>query len=197
MTSRPYPTRLKRCSLLMKEAGLDCLLLTKPANMFYLAGDGRLCAYAMITQEGKVALGVPQTDVEDVRRLAHFDRLVGFEDEVGMIHSIAHNLEHFGIRQGTMGLEYTFLTQSMMGMLTHPHAKPQNVGVKDCTHILSALRIVKDSDEVKRIQRSAQVADIGMTAAVKAVKPGVTESEVAAEAEYAMRQAGASLKGVI
>jgi Xaa-Pro aminopeptidase len=191
MTIRSYPERLKRCSLLMKEAGLDCLLLTKPANMFYLAGDGRLCAYAMITQEGKVALGVPQTDVEDVRRLAHFDRLVGFEDEVGMIHSIAHNLEHFGIRQGTMGLEYTFLTQSMMGMLTHPHAKPQDVGVKDCTHILSALRIVKDNEEIKRIQRSAKVADVGMAAAVKAVRPGVTESEIAAEAEYAMRQAGA------
>ncbi len=191
MAIHPYPERLKRCSTLMKEAGLDCLLLTKPANMFYLTGDGRLCAYAMITQEGKVALGVPQTDVRDVGRRAHFDRLVGFEDEVGMIHSIAHNFEHFGIRQGAMGLEYTFLTQSMMGMLTHPHAKPEGVGVKDCTHILSALRIVKDAEEVKRIQRSAQVADIGMAAAVKAVKPGVTESQVAAEAEYAMRQAGA------
>ena len=45
---------------------IDILLLNKPANMFYLTGDGRLCSYAMITQDGKVALGVPQTDVEDV-----------------------------------------------------------------------------------------------------------------------------------
>ena len=37
-----------------------------------------------------IALGVPMTDLEDVKRLAHFDRLKGFEDEVGMIHSIAH-----------------------------------------------------------------------------------------------------------
>jgi Xaa-Pro aminopeptidase len=50
----------------------------------------------MITQDGKVALGVPTTDVEDVRQLAHFDHIVGFEDEVGMIHSIAHHFEHFG-----------------------------------------------------------------------------------------------------
>jgi Xaa-Pro aminopeptidase len=35
------------------------------------------------------------------------------------------------------------------------------------------------------------VADAGMQAAVAAVKPGLTESQVAAEAEYAMRQAGA------
>jgi Xaa-Pro aminopeptidase len=108
-----------------------------------------------------------------------------------MIHSIAHNFEHFGIQQGAAGLEYTYLTQSMMGMLTHPHGKPADVVVKDCTHIMSELRIVKDSEEIKHIRASAKVAEAGITAAVKAVKPGVTESQVAAAAEYAMRQAGA------
>ena len=49
MISNPNPERLKRCSQLMTEAGLNVLLLTKPSNMFYLTGDGRLCAYAMIT----------------------------------------------------------------------------------------------------------------------------------------------------
>lgn len=186
-----YRARLKRCSRLMDEAELDALLLTKPANMFYLTGDGRLCAYAMITQEGKVALGVPVTDVEDVRQLAHFDQIAGFEDEVGMIHSIAHHFEHFGITQGIVGLEYTRLTQSMMTMLTHPHAKPAKVKVRDCTHILSELRMVKDPQEVERIQAAARVAEAGMKAAAEAVEPGVTESQVAAEAEYAMRQAGA------
>ncbi len=191
MAIRPYQERLEKCSFLMKEAVIDVLLLTKPANMFYLTGDGRLCSYAMITQNGKVALGVPQTDVEDVTRIAHFDHIVGFDDEVGMIHSIAHNFEHFGIRQGVVGLEYTYLTQSMMGMLTHPHGKPVGVTVKDCTHITSELRIVKDKEEIKRIRASAKVGDAGMAVAVKAVKPGITESQVAAAAEYAMRQAGA------
>jgi Xaa-Pro aminopeptidase len=191
MKTHPYQERLKRCSHLMKEAGLNVLLLTKPANMFYLTGDGRLCSYAMINHDGKVALGVPQTDVEDVKSLAHFDQIVGFEDEVGMIHSIAHYFEHFSIRQGVVGLEYTFLTQSMMGMLTHPHAKPEKVTVKDCTHILSELRIVKEKEEIDRIRAAAKVADVGMKAAVEVLKPGITESQVAAEAEYAIRQAGA------
>jgi Xaa-Pro aminopeptidase len=191
MTADTYRQRSKKCCGLMKEAGLDALLLTKPANMFYLTGDGRLCAYAMITQEGKVALGVPSTDVDDVKLLAHFDHIAGFENEVGMIHSIAHHFEHFSISKATLGLEYTFLTQSMMGMLTHPHAKPAGVTVKDCTHVMSQLRIVKDATEIELIAGAAKVADAGMAAAIKAVKPGLTESQVAAEAEYAMRQAGA------
>lgn len=186
-----HEERLKKAGRLMEEAGIDVLLLTKPANMFYLTGDGRLCAYAIVTRDGQVALGVPSTDVSDVSQRAHFDHIVGFEDEVGMIHSIAHYFEHFGIRQGAVGLEYTFLTQSMMGMLTHPHAKPEKVTVKDCTHIMSELRLVKDSEEIERIRAAAKVAEAGMRAAVEAIKPDITESQVAAEAEYAMRQAGA------
>ena len=76
-----YEERITRARKLMQSYGLDAMILTKPANMFYLTGDGRLCAYAMVTQEGKVALGVPQTDLNDVRSLAVFDHLVGFEDE--------------------------------------------------------------------------------------------------------------------
>ncbi|MCJ7668865.1 MAG: aminopeptidase P family N-terminal domain-containing protein [Anaerolineae bacterium] len=53
MISHRHQERLERCGRLMKAAGLDALLLTKPANMFYLTGDGRLCAYAMITRRGR------------------------------------------------------------------------------------------------------------------------------------------------
>src|SRR5512142_916876 len=185
MKSPLYQERLANCSRLMKGAGLDVLLLTKPSNMYYLTGDGRLCAYAMITQGGKVALGVPSTDVKDVTALASFDDIAGFEDEVGMIHSIAHHFEHFRITEGTVGLEYTFLTQSMMGMMTHPHAKPKDVQVKDCTHILSELRMVKEPREIECIRGAAKVAAAGMSAAVEAVRPGKTESQVAAAAEFA------------
>lgn len=191
MTNTTYQKRLEKCRRLMKESGLNVLLLNKPANMFYLTGDGRLCAYAMINQEGKVALGVPQTDVVDVKALAHFDHIAGFEDEVGMIHSIAHDFTRFGIEDGVMGLEYTYLTQSMMSMLTHPHGKPKGVTVKDCTHVISELRLVKEPGEIERIRTAAKLAAIGMAKAIEAVKAGITESQVAAEAEYAMRQAGA------
>ncbi len=191
MDKELYRRRVEKCTQLMKEAGIDLLLLTKPSNMFYLAGDGRLCAYTMITGDGSVAIGVPKTDVDDVTESAVFDRIVGFEDEVGMIHSIAHYFDEFGIKSGVMGVENTFLTQAMMGMLTHPHAKPAGVTTKDCTPVMSALRIAKDTAEIDRIRAAGMVAAIGMRAAVKAVRAGVSESRIAGEAEYAMRKAGA------
>ena len=105
-----YQNRLEKCAKLMKEAGLDVLLLAKPANMAYLTGDGRLCAYAVITQNGKVALGVPKTDVEDVKSLACFDHIVGFDDEVGMIHSIINA----GIQQLPKQNRYSPQTQLLL-----------------------------------------------------------------------------------
>ena len=186
-----YEDRVKRCADAMRGAGLDALLLTKPSNMFYLCGDGRLCAYLMVTRDARAALGVPATDLEDVKSLARFDEIEGFENEVGMIHSIAHFFSRFGLARGTVGLEYTFLTQSMMGMLTHPHAKPAAIAVSDCTPVMTALRIVKEDGEVEAIQAAARVADAGMRAATDAAAPGMTESQVAAAAEFAMRNAGA------
>jgi Xaa-Pro aminopeptidase len=183
--------RVRRCGQLMASTGLDALLLTKPSNMFYLTGDGRLCAYAMVTREGRVALGVPSTDVDDVSLRAHVDDIAGFEDEVGMIHSIARHFEHFGLREGAVGMERTYLTGAMMHMLTHPHAKPQGLEVKDATPTMAALRLVKEEGEVELMRRASRVASEAMGVALEALKPGMTESQVAAEAEYAMRQAGA------
>ena len=191
MKSSRYENRIVKCTQLIKNADFEALLLTKPSNMFYLTGDGRLCAFAIITKQGEVAIGVPKTDVADVEACAYFDRMTGFDDEVGMIHAIADHLKGLGIESGTLGLEYTFLTQSMLKMVTHPHAKPETVQVGDATPILSALRMVKEPEELDLLRAAAKRAEIGMDAAVKAVQPGQTESQVAAAAEFAMRNAGA------
>ncbi|MCG7852003.1 MAG: Xaa-Pro peptidase family protein [Methanosarcinaceae archaeon] len=186
-----YRERIKRACELMENHGLDIIILTNPANMFYLTGDGRLCAYVMVTRAGKVAIGVPQTDIKDVQERATMDHIVGFEDEVGMIHSLADNFKRFGIQEGSLGLEYAFLPKPRIGMLTHPHGKPEAVDVKDCTALMSELRLIKDDNEIIRLQVAARVADAGMEAAISSIKIGMTESQVAAEAEYAMRYAGA------
>lgn len=186
-----YRERIHKACVLMEDHGLDVIILTNPANMFYLTGDGRLCAYAMVTREGKVAIGIPQTDIKDVKDKATMDHIVGFEDEVGMIHSLADNFKRFNLQEGTLGLEYAFLPKPRLGMLTHPHGKPEAMKVEDCTAMMSELRLVKDDGEIRRLKSAAQVADAGMEAAIRSLKVGMTESQVAAHAEYAMRYAGA------
>ncbi len=61
--------------------------------------------------------------------------------------------------------------------------------------ILMPLRYTKDTDEMEAMKKAADVASIGVAVALAAVKPGITEIEVAAEAEYAMRRVGAMRYG--
>lgn len=186
-----FRERIRRAGELMEKAGLDAILLTKPQNMTFLLGNGKLCAFAIIARGGASYVGVPKTDVEDTRKGCASEHILGFEDEVGMLHSLMHTWKELGLEKGKVGVENTFLRVAMLEMLKHPHAKPETLEFTDATSIMTDLRIVKSSEEIEKIRRAAKVADRAMEAAVKAVKPRVTETEVAGEAEYVMRKNGA------
>jgi Xaa-Pro aminopeptidase len=51
--------------------------------------------------------------------------------------------------------------------------------------------MLKEPAEVECLRDAARVAEAGMAAAVRAIRPGVRETDVAGEAEHAMRRAGA------
>jgi len=189
--SRIFKERVKRACALMEEAGLDAVLLTKPQNMIYLVGDGRLCAFTIVSRGGDTYVGVPKTDLEDVKKSCSSEHILGFEDEVGMLHSLMHIWKELELEKGKVGVENTFLKVSMLEMFKHPHAKPEKLEFADATSIMTDLRIRKSSEEIELIRKAAKVADIAMDAAIKATKLGVAETEIAAEAEYAMRKNGA------
>lgn len=46
--------------------------------MYYFTGDGRLCAFVMISSDQQVAFGVPKTD-DDVTSLAYFNLMLSFD----------------------------------------------------------------------------------------------------------------------
>lgn len=52
------------------------------------------------------------------------------------------------------------------------------------------LRIIKEEQEIKLIREACRMADLGIEAAAETIRAGVTQTEIAAEAEYAMRKAG-------
>jgi Xaa-Pro aminopeptidase len=189
--SKVFKERVKRACALMEGAGLDAILLTKPQNMMYLVGDGRLCAFAIVSKGCATYVGVPKTDLEDMKKSCASEHIFGFEDEVGMLHSLMQIWKELGLEKGKVGVENTFLKVSMLEMFKHPHAKPEKLEFADATPIMTDLRIIKSREEIKLIRKASRVADAAMDAAIKAIKPGVAETEIAAEAEYVMRKNGA------
>jgi len=189
--NRRFRERVGRAASLMQAVGLEAILLTKPQNMAYLVGDGRLCAFTVVSKTGATYYGVPKTDLEDVKKSSASEHILGFEDEVGMLHSLMHIWNELGLEKGRIGVENTFLKVSMFEMFKHPHAKPEKLEFADATSIMTDLRIVKTSEEIELMRKAARVADEAMKAAVQSTRPGVAETEIAAEAEYSMRKNGA------
>lgn len=62
--------------------------------------------------------------------------------------------------------------------------------------LLEPMRGIKSRGELAVIRQAYEIAELGMTAAIKAARPGITERELAAEAEYVMRKAGAEGYGI-
>jgi Xaa-Pro aminopeptidase len=106
-----------------------------------------------------------------------------------MFHRFRDVLAELALTEATIGLEKNFFDAALHEVFS-AHILPQAT-VVSATPVLSRLRIVKDADEVDLLRHAAQVADTGMDAAVRAVSDGILERIVAAEADYAMRHAGA------
>lgn len=60
-----------------------------------------------------------------------------------------------------------------------------------CEDIGTQLRRTKDARDLEGMREAARIADLGMTAAFAAIRPGLSCLDVIAEGEYAMLKAGA------
>src|SRR5262249_59518140 len=62
--------------------------------------------------------------------------------------------------------------------------------VKHTPAILTTMRAIKSRAEIAVMRKACHLADVGLQAAMEAVRPGVSEFDLSAEANYAMFKAG-------
>jgi Xaa-Pro aminopeptidase len=173
----------------METHGIDAMFVMKPANLAYLTGDGRPCALALFTRALRCFLAVPATDLRSVRAASAATDIRTFASEEDMFHGFRDVLSEQGLERATIALEKNFFDAALYDVFTAhilPHASVVPAGP-----VISTLRMRKDAEEIDCLEAAARVAQAGMAAAVKAMSPGVREIDVAGEAEYAMRKAGA------
>jgi len=184
-----FKARWTRAASLMEARGIDALFLMKPANLAYLTGDGRPCALGLLTRSGRCVVSVPASDLPSVRAASTATELRAFRSEEEMFHGFRDVLRELGLTQATIALEKNFFDAALYEVFK-AHILPKAT-VVSATPVLSRLRMLKEPTEVECLKAAARVADDGMAAAVTAIRAGVRETEVAGEAEYAMRKAGA------
>jgi Xaa-Pro dipeptidase len=210
-------TRLGRVQSALSEAGLAGLIVRLTENVLYLTGFWPAAGFslAVVPAQGEPALIVPATEWENssvswVREIwpyspGRLDRLSSLYDE--MTPAITTILQERGLAAGSIGYEGSFelVASSHWAGETRVPAEPltrwlhtvaPQLNLQDATGLLQRCREVKSAQEIEQISLACQAAELGLAAAKSALRPGMTEVELASLIESTIHTAGTGFKGI-
>ena len=198
--------RWKRVRDMMAERGIDCLLLNgnsgrwneMNANIRYLSGYADPLSgtcYLMLPAAGDATLVTQMTGKRSLFTLSWVsDVRVGQTANLGQI--VEERMTDLGLTNGTLGLVgIVFRANENVGLpwnlLEDIKRRLPNLKIEDVTDLMFELRSVKSAEEIRCLERSAEIVDVGLEAHWTAWSPGVTEREYYADVIRAMDAAGA------
>jgi Xaa-Pro aminopeptidase len=124
-----------------------------------------------------------RSDIEDARKLPHVS---DWATVIGKMIS-------------DYGLGRARIATDLMPYMIHSALKKAfpSIEVDAIGRLWAELTAIKHPIEVQLIRESVRVADLGADAAIRAIRPGISEQRVAAEAVYAMRKSGSEFEPFI
>ncbi len=184
-----FQERVTRAQHLMREQKIDALLILNLEDYYYFSGDLRKQPRMLIPREGEPLLIVFANEKEEAERSTGLKRINTYRAVHEMMVGIIEFFNSLGVDRPRVGVAMDFSTPAFL-LERFKMANPQ-VEVVDSKPVISPLRKVKGDEEIARIRRACQIADLGIKTALEAIGEGVREVDVATEAEYAMRKNGA------
>jgi len=188
--------RFARLRETVREAKLDGCLMVAPENIYHAGGYetwvGVNSPQFMIFTKGEdeptlilrnvdLALAQETTWIRDIRTYhLHTDSVPELVEKV---------LKEKGLGQGRLGIEFQSYALPHAMALSLKDALP-GFSFIDCTELFGDLRLIKSPAEIVMLRQAGAFAKIGLEAASRTLKAGMTEIALAAEIEGAMRRAG-------
>lgn len=191
---REYEGRLKRTKERMREAGIETLFLTDPANMNYLSGYDGWSFYVhqglivSLDHDQPVWVG-REMDKNGAKATVWIDHgnLHSYDDDhvqspVGKhpMDFVARVIEGMGRGDTHVGVEmdaYYYTAKSHQRL----QERLPEATFSDATLLVNWVRVRKSDREIELIEEATRLSEAAMEAGIDAMGPGVPESTVAAE----------------
>lgn len=199
-----YASRVARARTAMERVGLDALLVTEDRNVFWLTGFGGVTprddkarpAFALVTRDGQVsalvshARGIPFREsswVEDVQTYESLGADVYVDAAARLVEAAGPGVRTLGMELGHE--QRLGITVADLAALRARLAPRRAV---DASAVLWRLRGVKSPAEQARLERACRIADAAFAAVFPALRPGMTDREIAGRLQAEMARQGAS-----
>lgn len=184
----PFAQRRRALKKQLDEADLSALVVTQPASWYYLTGfTGE--AGALVVSAHSTTLITDSRFTEQGRREASGVRVI--QQTRALSTSVGEFLKILAGR-GRRSVGFSSGHTTVAQLQAMKKAAGARVRWTPAEGYVEALRGRKDVQELAVMRRAAALADKVMAKALRLLKPGVRELEIAAEIEYQMRQLGAS-----
>jgi Xaa-Pro aminopeptidase len=169
--------------LAFEERSFDAFLVGNEKNLFYLTGTpGAFCL--LIPKTGENTLFVYGTNYEQTKAEAKGFKVDLLKRGEELSDRFAPMLKAAKVEKIAVdALSHDFYRLLAKGFRGRARMKVQS-------GLIWKLRRVKDEEEIRLMRKAGTITSAGMQAAYETIRPGVTEIEVAAEIEYAMRKKG-------
>ncbi len=182
-----YRQRLEQVRNKLAEQKLPALIVFSRANVRYLTGftgsAGILIVgrddWAWLVTDGRYKLQSKEQTKGTGVKIA----ITRMTDKV-----LANILKRTGVRR--VGFEGRYCTVAFLDRLKG-ELKGSKIKLESVSGVVEELRAVKDESELTCIQQAAQIADAAFEHALKVLKVGMTERELAWEIEAFLRTHGA------
>lgn len=195
--------RVDRGRALMANAGLAACVCTSPELIYYFTGYDAHTHHVMGSQAlilpleaDEPILIIRDGDAPQAEETVTFGRIRTFRfGAVGLAQLIADTLLELGAGDGTVGMDLSGPTTTGAVALAL-HEATGHTGIRDCWRLLGQLRTVLSETETLYLREAAAYADAGIDAFLSSARVGMSEIELAAEIEHAVRAAGSDYPAV-
>lgn len=181
--------RLNNVQARLAELGLNAVVLGPTDSMKYLYGfhpkpDERPCL--LVVSAAGAALLMPELNAAEAKQYINAP-MYEYADEDGPRAALQQLFTDLRVEPGKIAVDEEMRTDFTLLVLDElPGSTPVLA-----ENVIGYLRVRKDEDEIAELIRNARIADNGMEAAFAAMKPGMTEREVADVITDAFLAAGA------
>ncbi len=173
---------LKKIAEKLPEYGLDAMLITSESGEFYAVGfhgEGVVlvtkekCWYATDSRYIEAAGAIEGVELLQLSAAKSYRQMVAELVSERGIKCLGFEEERMSVR------EYTAWTEEVPAQFL------------PASELLTELRMVKDEEELAAMAEAQRITDEAFTEILDFIKPGLTESEVAARLTYIMARKGA------
>ncbi|MDF5756845.1 Xaa-Pro peptidase family protein [Spongiactinospora sp. TRM90649] len=178
-----HAERRERAAALLPAVNADALLVTKPVNVRYLTGLVSTNAALLLHADGTAALATDLRYIETARRVCADIRVVLERDTSGALARLAD--------PARLAVEGHHMPVAEFLRIAEEGASAGAGAPEPVSGLVEGLRVVKDEEEIDLIRTACAITDQAFADVLGAIRPGVTEREIARMLEGRMLELGA------